>query len=209
MSAGRSWRVPRPGSKRLAPGTVNPRRRSCALTARLRLAPAAAIVALIVAIPLAVCSAGDPPFGEYQVKAAFLKNFVKFVEWPKPSAALTLCILGDDPFKEALAGTEDVGGGRKLTYRRIARIREAEGCQAVFVPFEQRAAIPEILTALEGKPVLTVGDGEGMAGAGLMLNFLIEDQKVRFEANLAPARRAGLTVSSRLLGLAKAVHNPR
>ena len=174
-----------------------------------RIALAVVVGALIAADSPAVSSADDPPFGEYQVKAAFLKNFVKFVEWPQPSAALTLCILGADPFKEALAGTDEVGGGRKLTYRRIASIREAGGCQAVFVPLSQREALPEILAALEGKPVLTVGDGEGMASAGLMLSFLIEDQKVRFEANLAPARRAGLTISSRLLGLAKTVHNPR
>jgi hypothetical protein len=179
------------------------------VTALFRIACAAAVAALSAAVSPAASPAGDPQFGEYQVKAAFLKNFVKFVEWPPPSAALTLCILADDPFKEALAGTDEVGGGRKLRYRRIASIREAGGCQAVFVPFSQRAALPEILAALEGKPVLTVGDGEGMAGAGLMLSFLIEDQKVRFEANLAPARRAGLIVSSRLLGLARTVHNPR
>jgi hypothetical protein len=177
--------------------------------ARLRIACAAAVAALAAAVVPAVSSAADPLFGEYQVKAAFLKNFVKYVEWPPPSAALTLCILGDDPFKEALAGTDDVGGGRKLAYRRIATAREAGGCQAVFVPFSQRDALPEILAALEGKPVLTVGDGEGMAAAGLMLSFLIEDQKVRFEANLAPARRAGLSISSRLLSLARTVHNPR
>jgi len=170
---------------------------------------AAAVATLFAAAAPAVSSAADPLFAEYQVKAAFLKNFFKFVEWPPPSAALTLCILGDDPFKEALAGTDEVGGGRKLTYRRIATVREAGGCQAVFVPYSQRDALPEVLAALEGKPVLTVGDGEGMAAAGLMLSFLIEDQKVRFEANLAPARRAGLTISSRLLGLAKTVHNPR
>ena len=88
-------------------------------------------------------------------------------------------------------------------------MREAGECQAVFVTQAQRAALPELLAALNGQPVLTIGDGEGMAAAGLMLNFLVEEQKVRFEANLAPARRAGLTISSRLLGLAKTVHNPR
>jgi hypothetical protein len=179
------------------------------MTAFFRIGAAAAVAALVAATSPAVSGAGDPLFGEYQVKAAFLKNFVKFVEWPTPSAVLTLCILGDDPFRGVLAGTDDVGGGRKLTYRRIAEIGEAEGCHAVFVPLSEREALPEILTSLAGKPVLTIGDGEGMAGAGLMLSFLFEEQKVRFEANLAPARRAGLTVSSRLLGLARTVHNPR
>ncbi|HWR98573.1 MAG TPA: YfiR family protein [Candidatus Methanoperedens sp.] len=167
------------------------------------------VASFAVALPPAVCAAGDPTFGEYQVKAAFLKNFVKFVEWPPPAQSLTLCILGDDPFKEALAGSEEAGGGRKLTYRRIGAVREAADCQAVFVPAGQRQLLPDLLAAVAGRPVLTVGDGEGMAAAGLMLSFLIEDQKVRFDANLASARRAGLTISSRLLGLAKTVHNPR
>ena len=96
-----------------------------------------------------------------------------------------------------------------MTYRRIGAVRETGGCQAVFVAPGQRAAVPELLAVLESRPVLTIGDGEGMAAAGLMLNFLVEEQKVRFEANLAPVRRAGLTISSRLLGLAKTVHNPR
>lgn len=170
---------------------------------------------LLLAAPLFAAApaaglAGDAAVGEYQVKAAFLKNFVKFVEWPPQApGTLTLCVLGDDPFKDALKGSDDVGGGRSLAYRRIAGVGDAEGCQAVFVAAGQRKALPEIIAALEGRPVLTIGDGESMAGAGLMLSFLIEEQKVRFEANLAPARRAGLTVSSRLLGLAKTVHNPR
>ena len=183
---------------------------------RSKRAPVSRRLALaLIAAPLLAASpaaglAGEATVGEYQVKAAFLKNFVKFVEWPPQTAGtLTLCVLGDDPFKDALKDTDDAGGGRSLAYRRIAGIGEAAGCQAVFVTAGQRKALPEIVAALEGKPVLTIGDGESMAGAGLMLSFLIEDQKVRFEANLAPARRAGLTLSSRLLGLAKTVHNPR
>lgn len=170
---------------------------------------AAAAAALLLAAPQVARAAAEAGYGEYQVKAAFLKNFVKFVEWPPRPGAISLCILGKDPFKEALAGTDDVGGGRSLTYRRIDSVRETGECQAVFVTQAQRASLPELLAALDGKPVLTVGDGEGMAAAGLMLNFLVEEQKVRFEANLAPVRRAGLTISSRLLGLAKTVHNPR
>jgi hypothetical protein len=173
------------------------------------LVASAAVAALIIAAPRVVRAAAEAGYGEYQVKAAFLKNFVKFVEWPPRPGAISLCILGDDPFGGALAGTDGVGEGRSLTYRRIGAAREAGECQAVFVTRAQRAALPELLAALDGKPVLTIGDGEGMAAAGLMLNFLVEEQKVRFEANLAPVRRAGLTISSRLLGLAKTVHNPR
>lgn len=189
-------------------GAASRRRRSARATALRLLAPAALSLSIFAAS--LASGAGEPTFGEYQVKAAFLKNFVKFVEWPPHTRSpLTLCILGDDPFGESLRGSDDAGGGRKLEYRRIPAVGDVGGCQVVFVGRDQREAFPQILAALAGKPVLTVGDAEGMAGAGLMLSFLIEDQKVRFDANLAPARRAGLTVSSRLLGLAKTVHNPR
>ena len=175
----------------------------------LRLLAPAALAACLLSAPPAVRAAGEATFAEYQVKAAFLKNFVKFVAWPSSTGAFNVCILGDDPFKGWLAGTEDAGSGRRLAHRRIATVHETDGCQVLFVPAGQRAAIPGILATLDGKPVLTVGDGEGMAAEGLMLSFLIEEQKVRFEVNLAAIRRAGLTVSSRLLGLAKTVHGPR
>jgi hypothetical protein len=174
-----------------------------------RLLAAAAVAVAVLAAPRAGLAAGEAAYSEYQVKAAFLKNFVKFVEWPPSQRAITLCILGEDPFKGMLAGSDDVGGGRSLTYRRIATVRETGDCQVVFLTLGQRAALPELVAAVGARPVLTVGDGDGTAAAGLMLNFLVEDRKVRFEANLAPARRAGLAISSRLLGLAKTVHNPR
>lgn len=159
---------------------------------------------------LSPAAAAEPLAAEYQLKAAFVKNIVKFVTWPPgTTASLTLCLLVEDPFNGAFAGPNDLGDGRSLAGRRIDKPQEAGACQLVFVPSGRRGEIPELLAALGAKPVLTIGDGEGMASEGLMFNFLVVAQKVRFEANLAPARRAGMTVSSRLLGLAKTVHNPR
>jgi hypothetical protein len=167
-------------------------------------------LALAAVTPSSAAAAGESVFNEYQVKAAFIKNFVKFVEWPsRPSGGLTLCILGDDPFREALKGPDDVGGGRSLTYRRIGKLQDADGCQILFVTRKEAQALPEILAALAGRDVLTIGDSETLAKEGLMIGFLLEEQKVRFEANLEPVRRAGLSISSRLLGLAKTVYNPR
>jgi hypothetical protein len=143
-------------------------------------------------------------------ESVFIKNFVKFVEWPsRPAGGLTFCILGEDPFREALKGPDDVGGGRSLTYRRIGKLQEGDGCQILFVTRKEAHALPEIIAALAGREVLTIGDGEALAQGGLMIGFLLEEQKVRFEANLEPVRRAGLSISSRLLGLAKTVYNPR
>jgi hypothetical protein len=165
-------------------------------------------LALAATAPSSAAAAGESVFNEYQVKAAFIKNIVKFVAWPPGTpGALTLCLLDEDPFGGAFSGRSDLGDGRSLAGRRIGGAQESGECQILFVPSANRAALPEILDALGTRPVLTIGDGEGMAKAGLAFSLLVEAQKVRFEANLAPVRRAGLTASSRLLGLAKTVHN--
>ena len=88
-------------------------------------------------------------FNEYQVKAAFIKNIVKFVAWPSGTpAALSLCLLGEDPFGGAFAGKSDLGDGRSLAGRRIGKVQESGECQILFVPSGKRAALPEILDAL-------------------------------------------------------------
>lgn len=169
-----------------------------------------AALAAAIAFGAVFTEAGGAAVGEYQMKAAFIKNFVKFIEWPsRPAGGLTLCILGEDPFRDALTGPDDVGGGRSLSYRRTGSLKDVDGCQILFVTRNEAKALPQILAAVTGREVLTIGDGEGLAKEGLMLGFLLEEQKVRFEANLEPVRRAGLTISSRLLGLAKNVYNPR
>lgn len=165
-----------------------------------------AALVLCVATPPSPVAAGEAVFDEYQVKAAFIKNIVKFVAWPPGTpGALTICLLVDDPFNNRFAGTSDLGDGRSLAGRRIGTPQESRDCQVLFIPPGRRAAIPEIVGVLGTRPVLTIGDGEGSAKAGLAFGLLVEAQKVRFEANLEATRRAGLTVSSRLLGLAKTV----
>jgi len=191
--------------------TLNERGSSPGLRSLLRRAAVSLLMlAIAAATPSSTATAGESVFNEYQVKAAFIKNFVKFIEWPaRPAGGLTFCILGEDPFWETLKGPDDVGGGRSLSYRRIGKLKDAEGCQILFVTRSEAQALPEILAALAGREVLTIGDGEGLAKGGLMIGFLFEEQKVRFEANLEPVRRAGLSISSKLLGLAKTVYNPR
>ena len=191
--------------------TLNERGSSPGLRSLLRRAAVSLLMlAIAAATPSSTATAGESVFNEYQVKAAFIKNFVKFIEWPaRPAGGLTFCILGEDPFRETLKGPDDVGGGRSLSYRRIGKLKDAEGCQILFVTRSEAQALPEILAAFAGREVLTIGDGEGLAKGGLMIGFLFEEQKVRFEANLEPVRRAGLSISSKLLGLAKTVYNPR
>jgi hypothetical protein len=147
---------------------------------------------------------------EYQVKAAFLLNFTKFVEWPPsafnaPDAPLVLCILGEDPFGAALdqvvAG--EVVNGRKVAVERIKRAPAPQSCQVLFVSGAGKDAA-KILSDL-GPGVLTVGEGADFLRGGGMIAFVIENRRVRFDIHQAVAEKAGLALSSRLLSVARSV----
>ena len=173
---------------------------------------------LVFAFVLAACAAlgmrGAPanprqePGGpsEYEVKAAFLYNFAKFVDWPSESlpadGTFTVCVLGPDPFGRVLDETLEGKTvlGRRIVIRRTFRAEEAVRSQIVFIGSE--AEIPHAATALAGQPTLTVGDGEGLAERGVMIAFRTRQRKVRFEINLERAEAARLKLSSQLLKLA-------
>lgn len=177
--------------------------------ARRRLAAVllAAGLAFAAARPAAAETA---PSREYQIKAAFLYNFARFVEWPPaafagPDAPLQLGILGEDPFGPALddlARSETVQH-RRLVVRRSRRAEDLRGCQLVFVSRSELAA--DILPGLGGSPILTVGDAEGFARQGGMIDFYLDANRVRFEINSEAARRGGLRISSQLLSLGRLV----
>lgn len=139
---------------------------------------------------------------EYDLKAAFLVNFVQFVKWPG-SASATVGILGDDPFEGKL---QKVLHG-KLGIRRSRRPEDLKNCQIIFISKSERGNVGAILSSLEGANVLTVGDMEGFARQGGIIGLTMDGDRVRFEINTAAARRAGLEISSRLLKLASRVFN--
>lgn len=148
--------------------------------------------------------------GEYQVKAAFVYNFIKFVEWPSPELRATdtlrVCLLGDvaaAPFLE-LDGQEAMG--RRLSVATVASSREARSCQVLFVAGSHTGRLVEVLAELRSTPVLTVGDTDGYAKRGIMINMYLENKRVRFEINAEAARAAGLRISAKLLKLAGTVH---
>ncbi len=181
-------------------------------------------VALTVAMALACAGlaparADDPGIStdlEYQVKVAFLYNFAKFVEWPPhlfgdPAAPFTLGILGNDPFCEALERTlqgKSVNG-RSIAVRRLRAAEPIHGVQILFISPSVGRDLPRVLAALKGVPVLTVGDRDRFAREGGIINFRIEENKVRFEINLDAAERAGLKVSSKLLTVAHVIREPK
>jgi hypothetical protein len=153
----------------------------------------------------------DSP-SEYQVKAVFLYNFAKFVEWPEQDVAdgrLLLCIFGADPFGQDIDTSIDgkTVRGKRLTVTRMGVGDELRRCQILFVPAAELIQWPLIFEELRGAPVLTVGEGDGFAARGGMINFLIEDRKVRFEINPTASQVAGVRISSQLLKLATRLLN--
>ena len=173
--------------------------------------------ALLLAVAFAIAPIAGPGAAraagpsEYEVKAAFLYNFTKFVEWPPPAfaegnGALRLCVLGDDPFGRSLnaaVGEGEEVEGHKLIVMRADTLARAGGCQVLFVSRSERERLPQILAPLKSSPVLTVGDTKGFLDQGGIVNFILEGSKVRFEINPAAAEQAGLKISSKLLRLAR------
>ena len=154
------------------------------------------------------------PAGEYQIKAAYLLNFARYVEWPAvrlPVAqALRVCVLGRDPFDGALSALE----GRQVNGREV-RLRQLEGadqageCHVVFISESEKRRLGPMLRMLASRGLLLVSDIEGFAEAGGSIGLVTEDGRVRFDINQASLQRDGLRASAQLLRLARSVHGAR
>jgi hypothetical protein len=173
------------------------------------------LLAALACLPLfSAASARAETLSEYQVKAAFLFNFAKFVKWPEnaPSEAATsfdVCVLGDDLVTPTIA--ETIGGktlrSKQIVVRHLAFATDADkSCHVLFVTDGKGSEPRRVLRGLEGVSVLTVGESEHFAEGGGIINFRMEDNKVRFEINVDAAKRANLEISSQLLKLATIVH---
>jgi hypothetical protein len=149
---------------------------------------------------------------EYPLKLVFLYNFAKFVEWPAdsfrfPGAPLMICIVGHNPFSPGIE--EELRsrpvGGRSVEFVTLKPTDTMSGCHIVFIPVTERDQAARIVRSLKGSGTLTVGESEGFAVKGGIINFTVEDGNVHFEVNRLAADRAGLKISSKLLSLAKIV----
>lgn len=145
--------------------------------------------------------------GEYEVKAAFIHNIVKFVEWPALPTGdnyLRLCILGQDPFGNALAVLNGKQIGKQTWTISVASAQsDLKECRVLFIAASEARNLGRIREKTKGATVLTLGDSEGYAEQGVMVNFYMEDNRVRFEINPEAAGRAHLKFSSQLLKLAR------
>ncbi len=148
---------------------------------------------------------------EYQVKAAFLLNFTKFIDWPPaalsdPNGPFTICILGDDPFGSVLDQmTEgEKVGNHKVVVERL-QARPTSGCQVLFVSRSEKD-IPDILGTVR-PGVLTVGDKESFVSEGGVIGFVLDHRRVRFDISQSAAAKASLKLSSKLLSVARTIAN--
>lgn len=148
---------------------------------------------------------------EYEIKAAYLYNFINYIDWPADAlppagGTITIGIVGETPFGAAfdpLNGKQTKG--RKLVVKQVASTNDLKQCQIVFVCVSEKSRLSEYLGQLKDARLLTVSEIDGFAEQGGVINFISERNKVRFEINPEAARRAGLTISSELLKLAKLV----
>lgn len=152
---------------------------------------------------------------EYLIKAGFIFNFAKFVEWPQntfsqPDSPIVIGILGTDPFGSIIDQIvqDKKIGGRGIVIKRLkwgADSKDLKECKILFVGASERAHLDELVQSLRGLPILTVGETPGFAERGGVIRLVLEDNRVRFEVNVDAARQSGLTISSRLLTLARII----
>lgn len=150
---------------------------------------------------------------EYQIKAAFLYNFAKFVEWPPQAFAdvkspIIIGVLGQNVFDnnlEKIIQGKTVNN-RPFLFKEFHTATEATNCHILFISTSEKEKLPRILASLRGTSVLTVSETDQFIAAGGMINFVIEDQKVHFQINDEAAKKAGLKISSKLLSLAARNH---
>jgi hypothetical protein len=170
------------------------------------------VLELLILISILRLPATAQSASEYQVKAAFLYNFAKFIEWPpsafrNATAPLQICILGRDPFGQGLrdiVSTKTVNG-RPFEVDYLVDMQMARACHILFIASSEKDRVKQILESMRGTVALTVSDTEGFAGQGGMINFLLDNGRVLFEVNRNAAGQAGLKISSKLLSVAKVV----
>lgn len=172
-------------------------------------------IIVLCAVADSVPNAQATRLSEYRVKAAFVYNFAKFIDWPAKAfpdgrAPLTLCILGKDPFGVAL---ETIKGktvkGRKLVIQHVARIEDLDQCHILFISASEEKHVEKILETLKDSSVLTIGEMKMFAQRGGIIHLTVKESKVRFGINVDAAKRAGLKISSKLLKLSRVVTDKR
>ncbi len=189
-----------------------PARKSISARAGCLLAWVFALAALFGLLAGASRGFGQTTLTEHQVKALFLLNFAKYVEWPAnafadASAPMVIGVISEGKFQDELARA--VAGksasGRRIILQPVANDGDLEKCHILFISDSEKKRLGEILGKIKARPVLTVGETDQFMEHGGVINFVKKEGKVRLEINLEAARQAKLQISSKLLNVADEV----
>lgn len=156
-------------------------------------------------------AAAAEKFSQYDVEAAYLFNFAKFVTWPATppaqNGAFNICVFGDDPFGPSLdriISGEKIGG-KVVVDKKISSPEEAPTCSILYISSSEVSRLNRVLSVVKDAPILTVSDIPDFTERGGIIQFVLRENRVRFEVNLVPAQRDRLTLSSELLKVAVGV----
>ena len=162
-----------------------------------------------------LCAAENQQPTEHEIKVAFIYNFAKFVKWPESprnqsKKSIDLYIIGSGFPMDAL---ELINGkqvqGKTLIVKKTKSLSDIKDPEMIFICQSERWRLGYIITMFKALPVLTIGDTEGFAEKGVIINLYTEENRIRFEINIDAARQAGLIISSQLLKLARIIHASR
>jgi hypothetical protein len=164
------------------------------------------VLALVLACPRLGAAEYGASTSEYRIKAVFLFNFTQFVEWPSSAfsdsgSPMVIGILGNDPFgafiDQVVQG--ELVNNRPVTVRRLKGTEDVTGCNILYVCQSEEGNMRNVLTAVKGRPILTVSDAGGFSHDGGMIGFFEEDHRIRLKINNREALADGLKISSKLL----------
>lgn len=171
-----------------------------------RLFRSASLCLLALALGLHGSAASSQVASEGQLKAAYLVNFLKYVDWPPSRSHVTLCVFGRSHLLAYLAPYEGRQiGGRELRLRRISSPEQFGNCQELFVPKTEAARFATILLWTDRMPVLTVSDAEHFVRDGGAISLIRADGRLQFDINTDTLARSGLKPTSQLMRLARQV----
>ena len=169
-------------------------------------------VMMVVFLRIPALQSQQPKVSEYQVKATYLYNFGRFVQWPTTDSvakggSFPICVIGQDPFGpdlDAILTGENIDG-KAVVAKRVSKPQDAVSCRILYISSSEESRLKEVLVALDKAEVLTVSDMPDFSRRGGMIQFVLKEGRVRFEINLASAEAARLIVSADLLKVASNV----
>ena len=167
--------------------------------------------AVLLGVMTMPAAAGSQDILEQDIRAAFLYNFTRFIDWPHealPDDQFRICIMGDERLARAVDQiiVGETAAGRPLARLQVPSPDAARRCQILYVAASEMPRGAAVLTTLREAPVLTVSDGGQFLEHGGAIRFLLEQNRVRFDVSLPALQRARLSASSKLLRVARTVY---